>query len=154
MTDPTVTDLRRELAKARDALAAVETHLARHAEMNAALHCATDVFYSPLHAKVAAALHGVDHALERNHPESPAPALDSQGSDGPWAQLVADLDRCRHGRHDGDDCADCGNRSLGNPNLPRGHVIGYDRYGDRIVMPSRERKHDPAAWRTKTGRRS
>lgn len=71
MTDPTVTDLRRELAKARDALAACETHLARHAEANAALHCADRVMYSPLHARVTAAIAGADHALERTDDETP-----------------------------------------------------------------------------------
>ena len=147
MTDPTVTDLRRELAKAREALAAAETHLARHAEMNAALHCAADVFYSPLHAKVAAALTGVDRALERTEP---GPSLPSLNPDNPWAALAADLDRCQHGRHQGDSCGDCGIDSHGNPHLTPGQVIGYGRYGDRIVMPDRDSKHDPAAWRRVT----
>ena len=65
MTDPTITDLRRELAKARDALAAAERYLARRAESMAALHCATSVLYPPLHARVASAIAGADHALAR-----------------------------------------------------------------------------------------
>lgn len=146
MTDSTVTDLRRELAKAREALAAAETHLARHAEMNAALHCSDRVMYSPLHAKVTAALHGIDHALERTDRPN-VPTLDSQSSDGPWAALVADLDRCMHGRHEGDDCGSCGGRSNGNHHLRPGTVIGYGLRGDQIVMPDRESKHDLAAWR-------
>lgn len=142
-TEPTVTDLRRELRKAREALDAAETHLARHAEANAALHCADTVMYSPLHAKVQMALHGVDHALRRTE----QPRVPAQDPDGPWAALVADLDRCDHGRHQGDDCGDCGVVSSGNPHLRRGAVIGYDRHGDHIVMPDRDEKHDPAAWR-------
>lgn len=63
--DPIVTDLRRELAKAREALTAAHKHLTAHAEMNAALHCATAVMYSPLHAKVVSAIAGIDHALQR-----------------------------------------------------------------------------------------
>lgn len=146
--DPTITDLRRELEKARNALEAAATHLARHAEMNAALHCATNVMYSPLHAKVTAAVAGIDHALARTEPGPDAPTRDSRSSDGAWAALVADLDRCEHGRHQGDDCGgSCGYRSKGNPHLPTGALLGYGLRGDRIVMPSRENKHDPAAWR-------
>lgn len=63
--DHTITDLRRELHKAREALSSAEAHLAKHAEMNAALHCAQRVEYSPLHTKVAAAIEDIDHALAR-----------------------------------------------------------------------------------------
>lgn len=146
MTDPTITDLRRELEKARLALIDAQSHLAAHAEANAALHCATEVFYSPLHAKVTAAIAGIEHALART--DRPLPTLDSQSSDGTWAALAADLDRCEHGRHEGDDCGDCGFRSHGNLLLRPGTVIGYGLRGDRIVVPDREHKHDPAAWRT------
>ena len=62
---PDLDDIRRELAKAREALAACEKHLARHSESMAALHLATNVMYSPLHAKVTAAIYGIDHALNR-----------------------------------------------------------------------------------------
>ena len=148
MTDPTITDLRRELEKARLALIDAQSHLSAHAQMNAALHCATEVFYSPLHAKVTAAIAGIEHDLART--DRPLPALDSQNSDGAWAALVADLDRCQHGRHQGDPCgpADaCTGKSAGNPHLRPGQVIGYGLRGDYIVMPDREHKHDPAAWR-------
>jgi len=40
MTAHTITDLRRELEKTRIALVAAQTHLAAHAEANAALHMA------------------------------------------------------------------------------------------------------------------
>jgi len=65
VTDPTITDLRRELAKARDALAATERYLARRSESMAALHCSGSVLYPPLHARVASAIAGADHALAR-----------------------------------------------------------------------------------------
>lgn len=68
-TDPTVADLRRELEKAGEVLAGVEVHLARHAEMNAALHCAERVLYSPLHARVTAAIGQIEHALVRTAPD-------------------------------------------------------------------------------------
>ncbi|MFF4791887.1 hypothetical protein ACFY2M_19460 [Streptomyces sp. NPDC001276] len=148
MTDPTITDLRRELEKAREALAGAEQHLARHAEMNAALHCAERVMYSPLHAKVTTAIAGIEHALARTEGNRHLPTLDAQSSDGVWAALLADLDRCDHGRHEGDECGgSCGFRSQGNPHLRPGTVIGYGLRGDQIVMPDREHKHDPAAWR-------
>ncbi|MFE2710564.1 hypothetical protein ACFXKI_00885 [Streptomyces mirabilis] len=149
MTDPTVTDLRRELEKARDALAAAEEHLARHAEMNAALHCAERVMYSPLHAKVATAMHGVDHAIARTEPdpEDDAAIEGSRRRDAGLLAVLADLDRCMHGRHQGDDCGSCGGPSKGNHHLRPGAVIGYGLRGDRIVMPDRDYKHDPAAWR-------
>lgn len=146
MTDPTITDLRRELDKARLALIDTQTHLASHAQMNAALHCATTVMYSPLHAKVTTAIAGIEHALARTEQPN-TPTLDSQSADGPWAALVADLDRCQHGRHWGDACADCGHTSHGNPWLRPKHVIGYGVHGDEIVMPYRVDKDDPAAWR-------
>ena len=145
MTDPTITDLRRELEKARHALIDAQTH-ASHAEMNAALHCATTVMYSPLHAKVTAAIGQIEHALKRTEQQS-APTLDSRSSDGPWAALVADLDRCMHGRHQGDDCGSCNGPSKGNHILRPGAVIGYGLYGEAIVMPNRDHKHDPTAWR-------
>jgi len=148
MTDPTITDLRRELDKAREALEAAEQHLAHHAEMNAALHCSDRVMYSPLHAKVTTAIAGIEHALART--DHPLPTLDSQNSDGAWAALAADLDRCQHGRHQGDPCGpadNCTGTSAGNPHLRPGTVIGYGLRGDPIVMPDRDRKQDPAAWR-------
>jgi hypothetical protein len=148
MTDPVITDLRRELEKARHALIDAQSHLAAHAEMNAALHCATTVMYSPLHAKVTAALGQIEHALLRTEPGPNLPTLDSRTSDGTWAAILADLDRCEHGRHEGDDCGSCDGPSHGNPNIRPGHVIGYGLRRDPIVMPDRDHKHDPAAWRT------
>lgn len=154
MTDPTITDLRRELEKARYALVDAQSHLSAHAHMNAALHCATEVFFSPLHAKVTAAIAGIEHALERTQAAVTAtalqPAPEHTDSNCPWIKLIADLDRCQHGRHQGDPCgpADaCTGTSAGNPHLRPGAVIGYGLRGDHIVMPDREHKHDPKAWR-------
>jgi hypothetical protein len=78
-SDSTVTDLRRELSKAEDALSDCFLYLSRHAQGNAALHCSERVMYSPLHAKVEAAIAGIVHALKRTEPEDvPPPA--AQGS--------------------------------------------------------------------------
>lgn len=153
--DPTVIDLRRELRKAREALAGAQTHLARHAEMNAALHCAERVMYSPLHAKVTAAMASIDHALERTQPAVTAMALqplpEHSDSNCPWVGLIADFDRCQHGRHVGDPCGSCGTNSHGNPHMVVGDIVGYDVHAHHIVMPDRDHKHDPAAWRQKDG---
>ncbi|MGW5426843.1 hypothetical protein ACWET9_06400 [Streptomyces sp. NPDC004059] len=145
MTDPTITDLRRELEKAREALTAAETHLARHAEMNAALHCAERVMYSPLHAKVTAAVGQIDHALARTEP--------SEGQYEDYitrliAGVLADLDRCEHGRHTADICGGCPQgRSAGNPHLTVGQQIGYGIHGDPIYVPHPEDRWVPEAWR-------
>jgi hypothetical protein len=150
MTDPTITDLRRELEKARYALIDAQSHLSAHAHMNAALHCATEVFYSPLHAKVTAALLGIDHALNRTKPAVPLTEWAQEHSDAHclWRTLLADLDRCQHGRHQGDDCNNCGGPSHGNPHLRPGTVIGYGLRADQIVLPDSDAKHDPKAWRS------
>lgn len=158
MTQPAITDLRRELEKARLALIDAVSHLSAHAEANAALHCATEVFYSPLHAKVTAAINGIDLALARTQGAVTATALEPAPAhyDGncPWIGILSDLTRCQHGRHQGDACGpadNCTTWSAGNPHMRPGNVIGYGRHGrhggDEIVMPDRDHKHDPAAWR-------
>lgn len=69
----------------------------------------------------------------------------------PLAKIVADLDRCPHGRHRGDVCsgaAGCDGPSKGNPHLPApGEVVGYDIGGRPYVMPGFLKHTDPAAWR-------
>ncbi|WP_158697416.1 hypothetical protein [Streptomyces turgidiscabies] len=68
-------------------------------------------------------------------------------------KILTDLDRCRHGRHEGDPCGpadDCNGTSAGNPWLRPGMVIGHGLRGDQIVMPDRDHKHDPKAWRVQT----
>lgn len=65
------------------------------------------------------------------------------------AKLLADLDRCEHGRHEGDVCSGingCNGPSQGNPHIRTGDVIGYTIERQPIVMPKRGHRHDPAAW--------
>lgn len=142
MTDSTVLDLRRELEKARITLIDAQTHLAHHAEANAALHCATTVLYSPLHAKVTASIQQIEHALQRTEA-----AVAGRDETKALAQVLLDLDRCMHGRHQGDECGSCGGPSKGNHNMPPGRVIGYGLYADPIVMPERADRHEAKAWR-------
>ncbi|MCZ4513501.1 hypothetical protein O3Q52_36220 [Streptomyces sp. ActVer] len=156
MTDPTITDLRRELEKAQIALIAALKHLGAHAEMNAALHCADRVMYSPLHAKIESTIGGIDHALNRTKPAVTVTewALEHSDAHCLWRTLLTDLDRCQHGRHEGDGCgpADaCTGTSAGNPHLRPGDVIGYGLRADHIVMPDRDHKHNVAAWRVQPG---
>lgn len=151
MPDPTITDLRRELEKARYALVDAQSHLSAHAHMNAALHCATEVFHSPLHAKVTAAIQGIEHALARTEkPVTDTLIGRSLADTAGLVKILTDLDRCQHGRHQGDPCGpadDCNGTSAGNPWLRPGMVIGHGLRGDQIVMPDRDHKHDPKAWR-------
>ncbi|MEU8902150.1 hypothetical protein [Streptomyces mirabilis] len=146
MTDPTITDLRRELEKARHALIDAQSHLASHAEMNAALHCATTVMYSPLHAKVTAAIGQIEHALTRTEPNG------EQHEDYITrliAGILADLDRCEHGRHTADSCDGCPQgHSAGNPHLTVGQQIGYGVRGDGIYVPHPDDRWVPEAWRS------
>lgn len=147
MTDATITDLRRELEKAQIALIAALKHLSAHAEMNAALHCAERVMYSPLHTKIESTIGGIDHALARTQPAVTAQVLAPRDA-AEFVKILTDLDRCEHGRHQDDDCGSCGGLSHGNPHIRPGSVIGFGLRADPIVMPTRETKHDPKAWRS------
>ncbi|MCU1617395.1 MAG: hypothetical protein JWO98_4935 [Frankiales bacterium] len=145
MTDPVITDLRRELEKARLALIDSQSHLAAHAESNAALHCATTVMYSPLHAKVTAAIGQIEHALTRTEPN------EDQAEDYTTrliAGVLADLDRCDHGRHAADPCGSCGGQSAGNQLLPPGRHIGHGVHANPIYVPQPADRWKPEAWRT------
>jgi hypothetical protein len=62
MTD--IMNLKRELEKAREVLKLCELYLARHAEMNAAIHCSEKVMYSPLHSRVQSSLYSVERYLD------------------------------------------------------------------------------------------
>jgi len=152
MTDPTITDLRRELEKARLTLIDAQSHLSAHAQMNAALHCADRVMYSPLHAKVSASINQIEHALARTEPS------EDQHEDYITrliAGVLADLDRCEHGRHTADSCGDCPQgRSAGNPHLKAGQQIGYGVHGDPIYVPHPEDRWVPEAWRTRPAKES
>lgn len=63
------------------------------------------------------------------------------------ARILLDLDRCIHGRHQGDACFYCPEgQSQGNPHLITGQVIGYSLYGQRYMMPTRGHLNEPEAW--------
>lgn len=64
-----------------------------------------------------------------------------------FARILLDLDRCEHGRHEGDQCFECKGPSHGNPHLRPGQVIGYGLGGAPIFMPAREGKFEPSNWR-------
>lgn len=64
-----------------------------------------------------------------------------------FRQMVIDLDRNEHGRHEGDaDVGDPSGVSQGNPRLHTGDVLGYGLGGAPYVMPERGKRHDPRAW--------
>lgn len=63
-----------------------------------------------------------------------------------FARLLMDLHRCEHGRHEGDDCLDCGGRSTGNLLLQPGSVIGHTVHGLEIAVPAWEDRNEPGAW--------
>lgn len=62
-----------------------------------------------------------------------------------WATIAEDLDRCEHGRHEGDVCGSCNGRSVGNKLIGHG-PIGHTMGGSHIFSPPRSIRHDPDAW--------
>lgn len=92
--------------------------------------------------------------------------------DAAWVQraralegVLLHLDRCEHGRHEGDECSGCEGPSAGNPvmrladreldspwerraTLPL-RTIGFDTHGNPIVVPDAEHLTDADAWRTR-----
>lgn len=65
------------------------------------------------------------------------------------ATILSDLDRCQHGRHEGDVCggvSGCNGPSRGNPHMQTGDIIGFTLSAEPIVFPRREDRHDPDAW--------
>lgn len=92
-------------------------------------------------------------SVERIHLHGGASRLVEQSVDGPGSQeardmaaILSDLDRCQHGRHQGDECGGCGGRSQGNPHMQPGSVVGYNVYGNPITMPHRDDKYDVNKW--------
>lgn len=74
---------------------------------------------------------------------------------GALLNVLHDLDRCQHGRHEGDDCSGCGGPSRGNPcadnrGLYAVRQIGYTLAGTPICVPERGHTQDPDAW-TRSG---
>jgi hypothetical protein len=62
-------------------------------------------------------------------------------------RLLQDLDRCRHGRHEGDSCFDCpGGYSMGNDLIRPGLIIGHDHGGEPLAMPERGKRHLREEW--------
>lgn len=77
------------------------------------------------------------------------PTFKAGSRDSELAAILTDLDRCEHGRHEGDVCAGCGGPSLGNPSWRTGSIVGYGIAGedDPIVVPERADKYNARAWR-------
>lgn len=62
-------------------------------------------------------------------------------------RILNDLDRCEHGRHEGDYCASCGGPSKGNPKFREGETIGYTLHlTHRVVVPPVFRRGFPSEW--------
>ncbi|WP_141575907.1 hypothetical protein [Actinomadura sp. WMMA1423] len=146
-------DATRELARITQALQWASDHLTRLDESNAARQLASVVLYTPLTVAVQRAAQAAaklrEYLTELPVDESAQRAL---------AQIVADLDRCPHGRHEGDPCVGwtgpglytggCeGGISLGNPHLKTGDHLGYTYASNPYVMPERGRRNDPEAWK-------
>lgn len=63
-----------------------------------------------------------------------------------YQTMLTDLDRCEHGRHQGDVCGNC--PSEGNPHLKTGDVIGYSLGGSwKYVVPEPRLRGDIHHWR-------
>lgn len=140
-------DLQRELVKARDALAWCERHLSATSVANAALHTNETVYQSPLATVTHAARESLDRVLgQLPQPDTQTPPSRDRDMERLGAILL-DLDRCPHGRHTADPCADCGGKSRGNPQLRPGEVIGYTVHAEPIVIPEPANRHNPKAWK-------
>jgi hypothetical protein len=62
--------------------------------------------------------------------------------------LLNDLSRSPHGRHEGDvESQSPTGRSEGNPLLTTGQQIGYTINGRPLVVPEPSKRGDPEAWR-------
>lgn len=66
--------------------------------------------------------------------------------------LLLDLDRCEHGRHEGDDCVGCEGPSRGNPVIGMWHGWHERRigttYGPAPIFVPTGRFRDYDAWTT------
>ncbi len=68
-----------------------------------------------------------------------------------WARIASDLDRCEHGRHEGDVCSSCRGPSVGNRLIGHG-PIGHTMNGEHIFSPARSVRHEPDEWIVSGGR--
>lgn len=68
--------------------------------------------------------------------------------------VLADLDRCQHGRHEGDVCNGCGGPSKGNPRMGVNRTLGYDLSGRPYRVPAFGSTQTPEAWDTLTAART
>lgn len=75
------------------------------------------------------------------------PTVDASTAHGTSTALLADLDRCTHGRHHGDPCADCGGYSSGNLYIKEGDRLGTGKAGEALVVPHRVYLPDAKEWR-------
>lgn len=63
--------------------------------------------------------------------------------------LVIDLDRCVHGRHQEDACFGCPDGvSAGNPYRQQGDPLGHDISGNVIADPGRAKRNLAKDWVT------
>jgi hypothetical protein len=64
--------------------------------------------------------------------------------------ILSDMDRCEHGRHEGDDCFGCGGPSVGNMFVVKGARIGTTLSGSPILIPdpdeARSDRSDATLW--------
>ncbi|MBO2461152.1 hypothetical protein [Actinomadura violacea] len=146
-------DATRELDKIIHALKWASSHLTRLDESNASRHLAAEVLHTPLTVAVHRASQGAAKLREFLTTQPP-----NESELRSLAQIVADLDRCPHGRHEGDTCigwtgpgtyqGGCeGGISLGNPHLQTGDHLGYAYSATPYLMPERDRRNDPEAWK-------
>ncbi|WP_242890768.1 hypothetical protein [Actinomadura litoris] len=146
-------DAARDLDTIAHALKWASSHLTRLDESNASRHLAEQILHAPLTVAVQRACQAAAKLREYLTDQPP-----SDSELRRLARIVADLDRCPHGRHEGDTCigwtgpdtyqGGCeGGVSLGNPHLQTGDHLGYAYSASPYVMPERGRRHDPEAWK-------
>jgi hypothetical protein len=63
-----------------------------------------------------------------------------------YRSLLSDLDRCEHGRHEGDVCSGCHGDSHGNPHLEHGQVLGYSLGAKPYIVPEGRGFYDIDKW--------
>jgi hypothetical protein len=153
----------RELAKLRAVLARVVDYARDEAE-EAAKWEESGERAEIVRGSVARAVLGlVDEAAAPERDLSPLSGISRNGVRQTWQQvaidreerlrqleacatMLADLDRNRNGRHEGD--VDSGAVSLGNPHLSTGQTIGYSLHGRfAYVVPEPRLRGDVEAWK-------